>query len=101
MQFSNNIQTKATPGLGAAAGGSGRSIFWLVDIDAAHIFEAVAEFFDNEHRCECSIEREDVRPEAGRVISEMDEGEELSRTVRTCQREVGKASMTQYCSPEP
>ena len=42
----------------------GRSIFLFVDIDAADIFKAVAEFFNNEHRCECSVECEDVRPKA-------------------------------------
>ena len=60
-----------------------------MDIDAAYIFEAVAEFFDNEHRGECSIEREDVRPEAGRVVGKMDEGEELSCTVGASLRVVG------------
>ena len=75
--------------MGAAAGVSGRSIFLFVDIDAADVFEAVAEFFDNEHRCECSIEREDVRPQAGRVVGEMNEGEELSCTVGAFERVVG------------
>jgi len=75
--------------VGAAAVGSGRSIFLFVDIDAADVFEAVAEFFDNEHRCECSIEREDVRPQAGRVVGEMNEGEELSCTVGAFERVVG------------
>ena len=60
-----------------------------MDVDAADVFEAVAEFFDNEHRCESSIEREDVRPKAGRFIGEMDEGEELSCTVGACLRVVG------------
>ena len=75
--------------MGAAGGGSGRSIFLLVDIDAADVFEAVAEFFDYEHRCECSTCREDVRPKAGRFIGEMDEGEELSCTVGAFERVVG------------
>ena len=75
--------------MGAAAGGSGRSIFLLVDIDAADIFEAVAEFFHHEHRGECPIECEDVRPQAGRFIGEMDEGEELSCTVGAFLRVVG------------
>ena len=74
--------------MGAATGGSGRSILLLVDIDAADVFEAVAEFFDNEHRCECSIEREDVRPQAGRVVGEMNEGEELSCTFGAFERVV-------------
>lgn len=64
------------------------SIFLLVDIDAADVFEAVAEFFDNEHRGECSIEREDVRPQAGRVVGEMNEGEELSCTFGAFERVV-------------
>lgn len=68
---------------------TGCSIFLFVDVDAADVFEAVAEFFDNEHRCESSIEREDVRPKAGRFIGEMDEGEELSCTVGACLRVVG------------
>ena len=76
--------------MGAAAGGSGRSIFLFVDIDAADVFEAVAEFFHYEHRGECSAEREDVRPEAGRFICEMNEGEELSCTVGAFLRVVGK-----------
>ena len=71
-------------------GGSGRSIFLFVDIDAADVFEAVAEFFHHEHRSECSAEREDVRPEAGRVVGEMDEGEELSCTVGASLRVVGE-----------
>jgi hypothetical protein len=69
---------------------SGRSIILFVDIDAADVFEAVAEFFDNEHRGECSAEREDVRKKAGRFIGEMDEGEELSCTVGACLRVVGE-----------
>lgn len=81
MQFSNNIQTKATHGVGVAAGGSDRSIFLLVDIDTADIFEAVAEFFHHEHRGECYAEREDVCEKTGRFISEMDEDEELSCSV--------------------
>ena len=71
---------------------SGRSIFLFVDIDAADVFEAVAEFFDNEHRSECSIEREDVRPKTGRFIGEMDEGEELSCTFGAFERVVGDVS---------
>lgn len=61
-----------------------------MDIDAADVFEAVAEFFHYEHRGECSAEREDVRPEAGRFICEMNEGEELSCTVGACLRVVGE-----------
>lgn len=80
---------KAAPGVGAAAVGSGRSIFLFVDIDAADVFEAVSEFFDNEHRCECSIEGENVRPQAGRVVGEMNEGEELSCTFGAFERVVG------------
>ena len=60
-----------------------------MDIDAADVFEAVAEFFDYEYRGECSIEREDVRPEAGRFIGEMDESEELSCTFGAFERVVG------------
>ena len=70
--------------------GSGRSIFLFVDIDAADVFEAVAEFFYHEHRGECPIEREDVRPQAGRFIGEMNEGEELSCTVGAFERVVGE-----------
>ena len=76
--------------MGAAAGGSGSSIFLFVDIDAADVFEAVAEFFHYEHRSECSAEREDVRPEAGRVVGEMNEGEELSCSVGAFLRVVGE-----------
>ena len=61
-----------------------------MDIDAADVFEAVAEFFYHEHRGECPIEREDVRPQAGRFIGEMNEGEELSCTVGACLRVVGE-----------
>lgn len=68
---------------------SGRSIFLFVDIDAADVFVAVAEFFDNEHRCESSIERENVRPKAGRFVGEMNEGEELSCTIGAFERVVG------------
>lgn len=75
--------------MGAATGGPGRSIFLFVDIDAADVFEAVAEFFDYEHRCECSIEREDVRPQASRVVGEMNEGEEFSCTFGAFERVVG------------
>lgn len=76
--------------MGAAEGGSGRSIFLLVDIDAADVFEAVAEFFHYEHPGECSAEREDVCEKAGRFIGEMDEGEELSCTVGASLRVVGE-----------
>ena len=61
-----------------------------MDIDAADVFEAVAEFFYHEHRGECSIEREDVRPEAGRVVGEMNEGEERSCSVGAFLRVVGE-----------
>lgn len=68
----------------------GRSIFLFVDIDAADVFEAVAEFFHYEHRGKGSIEREDVRPQAGRVVGEMNVDEELSCTVRAFERVVGE-----------
>lgn len=45
---------------------TGRSIFLLVDIAAADMFEAVAELFHHEHRGEFSAEREDVNEKAGR-----------------------------------
>ena len=61
-----------------------------MDIDAADVFEAVAEFFHHEHRGECSAEREDVRPKAGRIVGEMNEGEELSCTVGAFLRVVGE-----------
>lgn len=73
-----NIQQQRLPDWEPPQVGAGRSIFLLVDIDAADVFEAVTEFFDNEHRGECSIEREDVRPQAGGVVGEVNEGEELS-----------------------
>ena len=68
----------------------GRSIFLFVDIDAADLFEAVAEFFHNEHRGECSACGEDVRPQADRVVGEMNVGEELSFTVGAFERVVGE-----------
>lgn len=75
--------------LGALRRGSkGRSIFLFVDIDARNVFEAVAEFFYHEHRGECSIKREDVRPQAGRVVGEMNEGEELSCALGAFERVV-------------
>ena len=61
-----------------------------MDIDAADVFEAVAEFFYHEHSGEFPIECEDVRPQAGRVVGEMDEGEELSCTVGASLRVVGE-----------
>lgn len=76
--------------MGAVAGWAGRSIFLFVDIDAADVFEAVVEFFHYEHRGECSVESEDVRPKAGRIVGEMNEGEELSCTVGACLRVVGE-----------
>ena len=79
--------------------GSGRSIFLLVDIDAADVFEAVAEFFYHEHRGECPIEREDVRPQAGRFIGEMNEGEELSCTVGASLRVVGEVGEVALLGP--
>ena len=79
--------------MGAAECGSGRSIFLFVDIDAADVFETVPEFFNHEHRGECPIEREDVRPKAGRFIGEMDEGEELSCTVGAFERVVGEVGV--------
>lgn len=74
----------------------GRSIFLFVDIDAADVFEAVAEFFHHEHSGECSAEREDVCEKAGRFIGEMNEGEELSCTVGASLRvvrEIGEAAL--------
>lgn len=69
---------------------TGRSIFLLVDIDAADVFEAVAEFLHHENRGECSAEREDVCEKAGRFIGEMNEGEELSCTAWARVRVVGE-----------
>ena len=66
----------------------GRSIFLFVDIDAADVFEAVAEFFHHEHSGECSAEREDVCEKAGRFIGEMNEGEELSCALGAFERVV-------------
>ena len=60
-----------------------------MDIDTADVFEAIAEFFYYEHRCECSAECEDVCKEAGRFIGEMNEGEELSCTIGAFLRVVG------------
>ena len=65
------------------------SLLLLVDIDAADIFVAVAEFFNHEHQCEWAVEGEDVRPQAGGIICEMDESEELSCTVGAFERVVG------------
>ena len=45
-----------------------------MDIDAADVIEAVAEFSDNEYHCECAGEREDVCIQAPRFIGEVDEG---------------------------
>lgn len=69
-------------------GSEGRSIILLVDIDAADVFEAVAEFFDGEHQRECAVEREDVRPETRGVICEMNESEELSCALGAFERVV-------------
>lgn len=75
--------------LGALRRGSeGRSILLLVDIDAADVFEAVAEFFDGEHQRVCAVEREDVRPETRGVIRKMDESEELSCALGAFERVV-------------
>lgn len=43
----------------------GRSIFGLVNVDAADVIEAVVEFFDNEKMGGASVESEDVRLKAG------------------------------------
>ena len=51
--------------MGDAGGGSGRSIFGLVNVDAADVVEAVVEFLDNEKIGGASVESEDVRPKAG------------------------------------
>lgn len=69
-------------------GSKERSIILLVDIDAADVFEAVAEFFDGEHQRECTVEREDVRPETRGVICEMNESEELSCALGAFERVV-------------
>jgi len=90
MDYADMQNGRRGPPGGGPAGGSGRSIIHFVDIDAADVFEAVAEFFHYEHRGECSAEREDVRPEACRFICEMNEGEELSCTVGAFLRVVGE-----------
>ena len=59
-----------------------------MDIDAGDVFEAVAEFFHNEHRGECSACGEDVRPQADRVVGEMNVGEELSCALGAFERVV-------------
>ena len=46
--------------------------------------------YQYEHRGERSVGSEDVRPEAGRVVGEMNESEELSCTVGACLRVVGE-----------
>ena len=42
-----------------------------MDIDAADVIEAVAEFSDNEYHCECAGEREDVCIQAPRFNGEV------------------------------
>ena len=51
---------KATPGVGVAVGGSGRSIFRFGDIDAAVVVEVVAEFLEDEKMSAAAVESEDV-----------------------------------------
>lgn len=46
--------------MGAAEGGSGRSIFRFVDIDTADVVEAVCEFFEDEKMSAAAVESEDV-----------------------------------------
>ena len=60
-----------------------------MDIDAADIFVAVSDFFNDEHQCERTVEGEDVRPQARGIICEMDESEELSCTLGAFERVVG------------
>ena len=69
-------------------GSEERSIILLVDIDAADVFEAVAEFFDGEHQRVCAVEREDVRPQTRGVIRKMNESEELSCALGAFERVV-------------
>lgn len=46
--------------MGAAGGGSSRSIFRFVDIDTADVIEAVSEFFEDEKMSAAAVESEDV-----------------------------------------
>lgn len=63
-----------------------------MDVDAADVFEAVAEFFHHKHRDECSAERENIRPEGCRVIGEMEEAKNflapLGTTCRVTMRHI-------------
>lgn len=61
-----------------------------MNVDAADVIEAVVEFLDNEKMGCASVESEDVRPEAGRIVGEMNEGEELSCAVGAFLRVVGE-----------
>lgn len=70
--------------------GRGRSIFRFVDIDTADVVEAVCEFFEDEKMSAAAVESEDVRPQADRVVGEMNVGEELSFTVGAFERVVGE-----------
>ena len=55
-----NAKATAAPEVGAAGGWSGRSIFRFVDIYAADVVEAVAEFFEDEKMSAAAVESEDV-----------------------------------------
>jgi hypothetical protein len=61
-----------------------------VNVDAADVVEAVVEFLDNEKMGGASVESEDVRPQARRIIGEVNENVEFSCALGALQRVVGE-----------
>lgn len=70
-------------------GGRGRSVLRLVEIDAADVFEAVAEFFHHLLHGGGTLGGEDVGPETRGFIDEMDENEVGGFALGAFERVVG------------
>ena len=67
----------------------GRSIFRFVDIYAADVVEAVAEFFEDEKMSAAAVESEDVWPMARWIVGEVNEDVEFLNALGAFERVVG------------
>ncbi len=62
--------------MGAAEGGSGRSIFSLLEAETLKIFAAIGEAIEGDKQRAGAVRGEDVREQAVRVVGEVSVSEE-------------------------
>lgn len=62
--------------MGAAGGGSGRSLLALVEADLANVLKTVGEAVESDKQRGCAVWGEDVCKEAAREVGEANESKE-------------------------